>query len=331
MTYDFAKASSNQQLNVSNSLTAVRRFARVFCLLFALQANASPIAEIMSLPAGARLPESILDRYDSRSIAESIVLRKVRDEGNSQDESKYDFGRDTEIHLYFNSTYIDSIKNNGFFNIFQSAVNYRKVARPIATVPGYVARGEVESIVTGLDFGLEKDEVYETKLSAVRPKSAALLIPWNEDFGALHSGLAGYGDVVAVLKNEVKKRALWTNGDSLEMKRDPKISVRSFDFKADIPTKAYGYYEALIFGELNATDVREFRVPSDFPSEKLEKLKQLGISIYEYIEVDKRFVSEEEAARTGEKVNFRRIRGKLIYQANSRSLVVKCSEVFRVD
>lgn len=330
MAFKRARYLSFECSKLSKKWTAVLQFMCVVLILSfqSLKAFGHPVEEILSLRDGMRVEESILDRYDSKSIAESLVLRKIRHDGSLSEDGKYDFGRDTEIHLYFDSNNINGIKKLGFLNIFQMAERNRKNNRPLSTIPGYVARAKIESRAAGIDFTITDDGPYEKKLGAIRPKSAALFIPWNDNFGVLHSGLAGYGDVVAVLKNDVKKRALWTNGDSLEMLRDPKISVHTFNFKSNTPSSAYGYYEALIFGEIDASDVQEFRVPQHFDSQKLENLKQFGLPIYEYKEIDNRFVSEQEAMRTKEKNNFRRMRDRLIFPGNYGHTVMECRIIF---
>jgi hypothetical protein len=310
------------------------------------------IPEILNLRDGQPIPPAILSRYSPQSIGENIVYRRMLQEeasghGRSNQNYDYDFWNNTEIQLYFPSRVIDQIAEHGFLNIFQvdRVLNGESVVttpRPNQPLPSHSGssrshRVRAESVLSGLDLNDLNSGDAQVQLNRIRPISTALDLTDNTrrgQFGYIHSSITGYGDVVAVLNDRVRRRTTWTAGDSSNLVNHPSPGRstegsdpigRTLNYRSPQRANAYGYFEAQIWGGVSRNDIREFLVSPNISPENLAKLRRFGVPIYEYIEAggttttivwpDDGSAPHRVVAPNvpGEPMHFRRTRGRLLY------------------
>jgi len=265
------------------------------------------IPEVMSLPLGAVIPNEVYKKYDSRSIGASIVarlhqLKEVPTDAPLGQPIAYDFYRHSEIHLYFPQSAIRDVLSSGFLNQHQTYNTSAGVFDP-------QRRGSIEELMTRLKLVKNYKSGKKEAANAVRPKYAIFDLNLPQVIGTptvnstefkIRTMDAGfYGDVIAVLKTEVKDRTTWTPTDSFSAPekvqtlfvRPTEMIAEGVLFKRSIYTD---YYEAQIWGALDLNDIQEFRIPADLPEYRIKILKTSGIPIYFY-KIDNQFGRNQRA------------------------------------
>jgi hypothetical protein len=123
-------------------------------------------------------------------------------------------------------------------------------------------RFQVESDLTGIKtevaYNVSGNFLENEYINPIRPKYA--FFGDKNASGRLIPAYSDYGDVIAVLKNEVKKRSTWTQGDSLNLKYYFKKNINEFvhtfyDNTANNLVRFGNYYETQIWGPVTLNDV----------------------------------------------------------------------------
>jgi hypothetical protein len=264
-----------------------------------------PVSEILQIREGAPISEAALEAHDINAIAESLVARihKNRELAVSSNHPDYDYWKDTEVRIHLHAKSLDVIREQGLLNTFQ-------ISEGDAGRKGYLdwrAATENELIRTSLaQPGLS--EAARRQINRLRPKYGILELTSPRSFIEIGDGSRVYGEVVAVLRPEVKKRTTWTIDDSAVLYAVDRADAHTLWFKAEnsritgrgrerLRTK---YLEAQVWGDLGLQDVKEFLIPSAAVQEKLvftqelsgydrskvlETLRPTGVPVYEYDEV----------------------------------------------
>jgi len=264
------------------------------------------LPEITGLDSGAVLPIQLLRSEYLEKVAISLnyrfFQRYERPKITNEDVLKqgYDLWMNANPQLNFDARYLESTIVSGFLNQHQTGSSSVFYAPEI--------RERIENSLA--DVLLEP--TYTTDRKAVvhelRPKYA------YGTFKSFHPGLTtylprgGYGNVLAVFKDEVKKRISLTSGDSLNMGLgstnfwyDPttgtsfkldqtangrRISLYYLKKDFNFPKRTGNYYEMQIFGPLKIEHVAYFLVNCpDFAPEGdaiIEVLRNAGITIPVY-------------------------------------------------
>lgn len=207
-----------------------------------------------------------LNLYSSRELAEKLVARIHRecDEVRGTKDGK-PLADDSDIMMFVPSAALDAISKNGFQN--------QHVTRTTKGANTRDSRYDAEIQFPGMVMG------YGPKSRELLPKYAALNVVRKENIGHTISPDA-YGDVVMVMKPEVKKRTTWTKEDSLGVQafRGSKLTstLKFKDGKGLF--KCMSYCEAQVWGELTLNDVEYAMIK---PGAAIPPaLKEKGIPVY---------------------------------------------------
>jgi hypothetical protein len=241
------------------------------------------ITEILELPRGAVVPPSVYEKYSVNHIAEMLIhrTRLLRERVNAPSVS-YDYFHDTEIQLAFTEKHIGSIKEGCFQNQHQTgnSEGTLNVRRRIKT----------ENQMIEVDLN-DQDTNTRTKVNWIRPVYAYLSHTKKVSKKFRTQKLyKRYGNIFAVLKDEVKKRSTWTPADSLSIDAN-KSNTYSFYYKSEQKVKAmsWNYFEAQIWGKTCFEDVKYFIVNCNFTKkvklQSLNLLKSSGIPVYGCAEI----------------------------------------------
>jgi hypothetical protein len=225
--------------------------------------NQKLFAEIEQLSDRGRIPERLYREYSVNDIGRAIVSRIKNQEKKhlstlEKKDVPFDLNNETDIILFFPSENFSSIQEQGFLN--QHLTNTSR------GVLNKYKRMSVEDSYTGVSLGINQNAL------RLRPKSAFLNIRTKVD---LHEKRIDpsmyYGNIGAVLKQEVRDRATWTSGDSLNIYHYGQVYYHdfltgltfrgSFD-RPGLPDESLDscYYEAQIYGDINFEDVDYFLV-----------------------------------------------------------------------
>lgn len=251
----------------------------------------------MSLKPGESVPPIVYEKYQSKKIALTIVYKKyVEDEKQESEQvasAAYDYFGDTEIQLAFKEKNLESIIERGFLNTFQVPKAMEAYRR---------ARAKLDDGFLG--YHLDKSFPPENS-GEVHPKSAFLSLnaggPESHPFAAEGSSAKGvglgYGNIIAVLNNDVKDRTTFTMGDSTAA--HSKRMVRTLRFKSPVALKMIphqDYIEAQVWGPVAVTDVQHFLANCEsnketmfgasllITNESKERIKRLKIPLFECVE-----------------------------------------------
>jgi hypothetical protein len=212
------------------------------------------------------------------ALAESVqtIVQSIRNSDSKLEAPAHsvpvDFEKDSDIVIFFHPKDAAKIEEKGFLSQHESKQSSGHL--------GIELRSNVEDAITGMEldsFGALK----------IRPKSA-LVIGTGSLAGVVSAYNASslYGGSGAVLKPQVKERAIWTYGDSLQVGQEimhgrvkPEVVplVRgTFDrkwmaLKESLPEtrREPEFVEALIFGELTLDDVDHFVVQYESSADAL--------------------------------------------------------------
>lgn len=249
------------------------------------------LPEILDLDDGAVLPKGFVTSKNAELVARTIVYRHFqRVERPTIDEldltvPDYNLYANAAPMMAFKEKWLEAILQNGFLNLHQTG---RTLGAHLPRV-----RAELEDRLSSLR--LEKNYSADAKsaLHFLRPKYAYV------NFSVEGEGLSPrlldlYGDILAVFNNDVKKRTMFSNGDSLELSSNDEgqgaIPTQTFyNSRARTEFALRGpYYEAQIWGPLTFKDVKYilwgcFNKRS--PKKLIEALRRhhLQTSVYECV------------------------------------------------
>jgi len=242
------------------------------------------VQEIVELPDHKEIPQSIYESFPVNEIARAIVQRVrtheliFKNKINSAEPKSLNVFNETDIILFFWDAHIESIAEKGFLNLHESHSS-EGMYNP-------AVRRRAEDLFTGIQLG-ESPQALK-----LRPKSAFLNIRADIDLAPKkHSITNQYGNIGAVLKPEIKNRALWIDSDSLWFSQTSyvlnsrtMIPSRGTFYRDSLPCTSLcrSYYEAVIYGEVGFADVDYFLVTD---AGLAKKLKPFGRPVYKLISV----------------------------------------------
>jgi hypothetical protein len=209
------------------------------------------------------LDPALIEQMDSRKLAEMIVARlnevccKVRDP--SMQVPTDDF---SEIMMMVPKKHLASIAKYGFKNQHQTS----------GTGGCDCKSNRLATEMRHVEMGLP----YTNKTRELLPKYAMQVFK-GEAMGQF-SIANEYGDTIIHFKPEVKKRATWSDRDSLAIHE----TLRTNQIRPKKDTGCGFYCEAQIWGELDLTDVDYIAVPEG--TEITAELKSLGKKILTFTE-----------------------------------------------
>lgn len=274
-------------LILSICLTAMPSYASraKTCLsVFATQMNSLDI----QIRYNDRISPRIFEHMSSDDLAREVVqwvrFREMKEIFKHSEYQRIDLMKNSQIVLFFHGEDSASIQKRGFLNQYQSGKS-----------SGWMRDKEIEDGFLGLRIPRTSDP----NVLKFRPKSAFLNISAPVEL-AHYRGVVSdrYGNVGAVLKDDVKQRSLWSSHDSAviggfypEFLRAPEqeSSLHSergtFDrgfFPRNArdesrPSGSVPYAEAQIYGELTVEDVDHFVV---FSADSITEVARFGKPIY---------------------------------------------------
>ncbi|MBX3034435.1 MAG: hypothetical protein KF865_10970 [Bdellovibrionaceae bacterium] len=251
-------------------------FAASVCLCFGQSAAAAGTPQLCSkvLLEAARTPDD-----EARDLVSQ--LRRQQDQRSLKTDGPLVDFRDSDIMVVFGSGAIESISKNGFLNAHQTKESSWAGSDDFdpdkTSIKSYLrARKPVEKAMAGKNI---TDEALLPKYGVVQFRNPELL-KFLEKEGLMSgdtesgNGLDIYGEVGAILKDDVKSRTTFTFYDSLsymgkmnaaERREAVKTSVFTFtDQTTKIDFNQIGfsgrYIEAQIWGTLSLSDVKYFVV-----------------------------------------------------------------------
>ncbi|MGZ3695838.1 MAG: hypothetical protein ACXWQO_17235 [Bdellovibrionota bacterium] len=253
------------------------------------------VPEIMNLAKNETVPIDVYEKYDSRLIGATLVYKIFRDqesqtaakEKTKSSEKDFNYLENSELQIGFKMEDFDAIYENGFLNQHQlhksfaclcpgkrSRVEDALAGRPLANGDTPPTPGQVE------------------KINEVRPKYSYFSPVANKaDMDHMnHTYRAIYGEVLAVLKPQVKDRATFTNQDSLDTYfKGADHPYRHTPRGAKKLLEGEDSWEAQIWGDLKIKDdVNYFlwdcfkgKTDTENPAGSLDKLKATGKPVYQ--------------------------------------------------
>ncbi len=239
-----------------------------------------------------------LNQLSSRQIAELLVKRMHRecDEIRGGTSGKA-VGEDSDIMMFVPSSALEGVAKFGFQNLHTTGTSLGAKAQEMR----YSSENTFNAMVLG----------YGSKSKEVLPKYAALDI--KKEHGWSSETPHQYGDVVFVMKNDVKSRTSWTPTDSLGFVgfRESKTpSTLKFKEKEELNFKCHTYCEAQIWGPLDYSDVEYAMIAPDTKVPKA--LKTANIPVYFY-----------EKSQSSVKIK----KGKIAYKAKNKTKQVDLSQM----
>lgn len=242
----------------------------------------SLISDIIDKQFREPISRSTYEKYSTKKIAESLVARFTKAYRfliQPKDLTPtYDLYHNTSVMMAIHANDFPSILEKGFLNQHQLGKT--------SGVYTPTNRGLTEDTLIGANIsGILSDEKHLARSNFLRPKYAYLF------FDVAHQGIARswvqdrYGEVFVKFKDQIKRRSTFTNGDSLDhvginLQR-PQTQGFTIDtfytLKKDSSFKNLGFYEAQIWGELNADDINYLLVGcfNGIPSNQLQIIEAL--------------------------------------------------------
>lgn len=228
---------------------------------------------------------------DSRIIGKELVTRLVEKNKSLGNKNLYDFYKDTEIQMSFSDKNFDSIRRSCFRNQFQTKSSKGFASR--------TKRQKAETTLIGMSID-DRPKVLVNpadKSHHIRPKYAYLVPTKAMDDVSPLTYSESYGNVYAVMKNEVKDRSTFTAQDSLKDTKEA-LPLKTKDDYKEIRKNKKDYWEAQIWGQVCFSDVAYFMVncpekldtSSDttklknynrVTDEVFNKMKETGIPVYQ--------------------------------------------------
>lgn len=238
----------------------------------------------------------------SREVGAALVYKIYEEKEKDSKEKFATFNplENSEIQIAFKIKHLSSIVQNGFLNQFQTGTTGGSQCLDCRKKEEDRLIGRKIEPENDDGSGQETDAQTTARINEVRPKYAFLMPDGSAservELGHRY-GDSFYGEVIAILKPQVKDRATFTTKDSLFTGGD-----KTFDhslrrtFKSPMKTPDFPgnqYWEAQIWGSLRIDeDVNYFlwncfsylgSVMKQGTETDLEKLKALGKPVYECI------------------------------------------------
>jgi hypothetical protein len=221
--------------------------------------NYESIKAIYDLENNDILPPEVLQKYSIDSIARTLVFRNFQKNIRPRlvDEELISPSRD----LYADSQFQMSVHLKDFPGIIANGFKNQHQTHTTAGCNCVKERSALEDILLGITI----EETYdgqthlERKANHIRPKYCFYGFSKFAE-GYTPGYQSQYGEIVAVFKNTVKKKATVTQGDSLDI--GSKVQTWSPYYEATgetFPLKGI-YYEAQLWGEIGISDVAHFLV-----------------------------------------------------------------------
>lgn len=233
------------------------------------------IPEVVRMPSGSPIPASILDNYDDRTIAESMIFRL---HANYDDiRPGYRIGNqrwldESILGMRFPDNLIDKIAAAGFLNQHQTKTTGGSTRLDL--------RLKCEQVL--LDLALEST-TGAGKL--ILPKYSWLSLNNDVALGEKYNDAAQYGNWIAVFRKEVKLRSTLTYDDSLNkvvdgsFRHDNRRTYQSTFYTTDAYAIKGAYLEAQIWGSVDFSDVERFLIDQ---SSAPASLTRYGIPVSTY-------------------------------------------------
>lgn len=236
--------------------------------LFVLLTLVSTI-EVFAIPSSDPLIKKnknslcdILNLSDINEFAKDIVLRKAR-KIPGDDEIRITKG---EIVISFSDSIIESLlKTKNYFNAHQ--------LKNLNKDDTYVSRIKSENALIEIDLNCKTDQEFR-----LRPKYA-YFIPSLDDTNLKTTISNEYGNVFAVLKNDIKRRSTFTLSDSMDLKDKSKVfTFYSIFPKVKLIDLSNEYLEAQVWGDVKLSDVDYFLVNCSF-SKKITLKEAINLEV----------------------------------------------------
>jgi hypothetical protein len=275
----------------------------LLALFFAQAALAVPDPDPYLLPEFLNIPFNSTDmppeseqaiksgKFDLKKVAVSLVQRKrlFQDRWKRAGEEvdvPDSFPRscdDVEILSFFPEQHIDSLIKDGQLNMHQTGESRGLTQLTI--------RAKAENSMIGIKLESVHDANPKSPMHYLRPKYGLVNFPRPCGVRMNPNRLLIYGQVIVVYNDIVKARTMYSYGDSLFSfchyaagELSEFLEPHSMLEFGPPEKKAYWdvrYVEAQIWGPIDLSDIREFRIPAE-RKDLLEKLKKAGKPIYAY-------------------------------------------------
>ena len=231
------------------------------------------IPYFLNLRDGDWLPDHVIEPYDSRIVAASLVRRLEKEENALAQNPDYDYYQDSKIQMAFWERLIEPIANGCFKNQHQTHTSG-------GMYDGY-GRASLENRMIRVKLEPSYNDAPANPVDNIRPKYAYLGLQKPKP-SLITRFDPIYGNIIAVFKDEVKDRTTFTPGDSLVVDAS---ETRTLHYRSTIPLQLQAvYWEAQVWGELCVRDVDYFLVNcrnlSDVSTGAIERLKALHKPIY---------------------------------------------------
>ncbi len=224
---------------------------------------------------------SLLESLDTRQLGEMIVQRLNRICDSKRDPAvTAPPETDSTIMMIIPHEHIASIKEFGFKNQHQTGITGG------CNCQDKRVHAEMGHVMLGLP--------YSYKARELMPKYAMHV--FSDPKRGKFSVASSYGNVLVRFKPSVKKRATWSNYDSLGLDSD-QSPLRTYKIRAPAAMKCQGYCEAQIWGELDFTDVESIALPPNL--EVTDEIKSLGVPVYAYKPTSYSYDNREAGKSTG--------------------------------
>lgn len=278
---------------------------RLQLTLLLLVALAIPVAQADEIPAADLAAEFVNFPYDHnvlplefqnairdpkadlKKIAASLIERKKQFVLRWDDPAKMerDFFpesmEDCELLCFIPEQYIDSVLAKGQKNVHQVGHSRGLCEK--------VVRSKAEDFMIGIHLEGAYDDKADSPVHALRPKYGFVNFPNRCGVKMNPFRLFQYGQVIVVYRDQVKHRTTYTFGDSLASYCEPMaVTLRPLDpmplsimKPPSEKEKTCRYVEAQIWGPIDASDIKEIRVPAE-RKDLAQKLANCGVPVYSY-------------------------------------------------
>ncbi|MBX9685356.1 MAG: hypothetical protein K2X27_01565 [Candidatus Obscuribacterales bacterium] len=226
---------------------------------------------------------------DLRQVAASLLERKkqfiLRWQNPNEIEESGKFPKsldELELVCLFPEKYLDSLLSQGQLNVHQVGHSRGLCQKEI--------RAHAEDFMIGIHLENPYNPKADSRVHQIRPKYGFLNFKTPCGIQVNPFRLVPYGQILIVYNDEVKLRSSYSFGDSLASYCEPYAQTQNpLDPLPLTLLKAPGakdsatcrYVEAQIWGPLDLSDIKEFRIPKD-RKDLLEKLSSAGKAVFSY-------------------------------------------------
>jgi hypothetical protein len=205
-------------------------------------------------PVTLQLEANLFKKFSTTKIAESLIYRRSQlYDQRDLTQPDYNIYRDSSLIIQIQSDNLSSILSKGFLNQFQTSTS-GGLLRPDKRVTAEKALGGVS---------LPFDPQVQNFVNELRPKYAYLFFE-KPKVGIADNWIdARYGNTFVKLKDHLKRRSTFSNGDSLDiitgnLGSRSKVLFFWATFYYSVPNLQLdreSYYEAQIWGPVKAEDI----------------------------------------------------------------------------